>query len=165
MSTKKPGSVLVKRPQKIVNNDVRTASETSANDAAAWVDPSETAELELISTQTLKQILSSSDTDNCKAIEEAAKSNAEGVLARDPATGFFEIVGDGDLQAILDSNSDLPTLRRPTDVTRSPLRDYADADHVSLVSTHALRKVFENDEDVPAEEINEASEFDPYSHD
>ena len=52
----------------------------------------DSAELELVSTQMLKQILSSNDAENRKAVGDAAKTPGDGVLARDPATGFFEII-------------------------------------------------------------------------
>jgi len=138
-----PNKVLVRRPR---------------------ADPVESAKLELVSTQTLKQILSSSDQQNRKAIEEAANTATDGVLARDPATGYFEIIDDTDLQAILDTNSDLPKLTRPADVTLEPLHDYADDESMSLVTTMALRKVLaKGDDDSLAETEVDSSGMDPYN--
>lgn len=117
----------------------------------------ESTEVELVSTQMLKQILSSNDPENRKAIEEAAKSAGEGVLARNPATGYFEIIEDDELQAIVDSGQDLPKLSRPEDVTVQPLHDYADNEHLSLVSLQALRRVLVDDDE---EEESEAAEVD-----
>ncbi len=129
-----------------------------------WADPVESAKLELVSTQILKQILSSNDQQNREAIAVAADTATDGVLARDPATGFFEIIDDDDLQAILDINSDLPKLSRPVDVTLEPLHDYADDEKLSLVSTMALRKVLAKDIDDSTHETEvDASGTDPYN--
>jgi hypothetical protein len=150
-----PNKVLVRRPSKI---------KTDSRGRSVWADPVESAKLELVSTQTLKQILSSSDQQNRKAIEEAANTATDGVLARDPATGYFEIIDDADLQAILDTNSDLPKLTRPVDVTLEPLHDYADDESMSLVTTMALRKVLaKGDDDSLAETEVDSSGMDPYN--
>lgn len=108
MSDRKSAKVMVQRRSKIA------------------ADGDGRAEVELVSTQMLKQILSSNDPENRKAIEEAAKSAGDGVLARNPATGYFEIIDDDELREILDSGQDLPKLSRPSDVTAQPLHDYAD---------------------------------------
>lgn len=155
MSNDDSAKVLVRRPSKI---------KTDGHGRSVWADTVETAQLELVSTQVLKQILSSNDVENREAVKEAAKSTGEGVLARDPATGYFEIIEEDELQAILDSGQDLPKLSRPTDVTLEPLRDYADSDHLSLVSTQALRRVLvSDDEDEEADALDvDAGEYNPY---
>ena len=155
MSDDTPNKVLVRRPTKI---------KTDSRGQSVWADPIESAELELVSTQTLKQILSSSDGRNREAIKDAASTATDGVLARDPATGFFEIINDTDLQVILDANSDLPKLSRPTDVTLEPLHDYADDENLSLVTTMALRKVLMDDNDDATNEPQvDTSGMDPYN--
>jgi len=72
----------------------------------------------------------------------------DGVLARDTATGHYQIVSEGELKAIADSDSgpkplaaDRPT--RGADVVAAPLTDKARlaAAELSLVSTQFLRKV------------------------
>jgi hypothetical protein len=125
----------------------------------------DSAELELVSTQMLKQILSSNDVENRRAIGDAAKTPKDGVLARDPETGFFEIIDEDELQAIVDSGQDLPKLRRPSDVTAEPLHDYADDEHLSLVSAQALRQVIVDDEEQADEAESsdaEDGDFNPY---
>ena len=125
----------------------------------------DSAELELVSTQMLKQILSSNDVENRKAVGDAAKKPGDGVLARDPVTGFFEIIDEDELQAIVDSGQDLPKLSRPSDVTAEPLHDYADNEHLSLVSVQALRQVVLDDEESGDEAESadtDAREFNPY---
>jgi hypothetical protein len=156
MSDDGPKQVLVKRPSK-VNVDDRGRS--------VWVDPVESAELELVSTQMLKVMLSSHDESDRKAIEKAADTAADGVLARNPSNGQFEIIDDDDLQTILDENQGLPKLTRPADATLEPLRDYVDDEELSLVSTQALRKVLLGDikDQQEAEETDgKSAGFDPY---
>lgn len=150
MSGDTPNKVLVRR---------RTKIKTDSRGQSDCADPVGSAELELVSTQTLKQILSSSDEKNRKAIEDAANTATDGVLARNPATGYFEIIDDADLQAILDTSSDLPKLTRPADVTAKPLHDYVDDECMSLVTTMALRKVLaRSDDDSSAETEVDLSE-------
>ena len=148
MSDEKSARVLVRRPSKI---------KTDGQGRSIPANSGEGAVLELVSTQILKQILSSNDAKNRQAVEEAAKTTAEGVLARDPATGYFEIIEDDELQAIVDSGQDLPKLSRPEDVTVQPLHDYADNEHLSLVSLQALRRVLLDDDE---EEESAAAEVD-----
>lgn len=124
----------------------------------------ESSEVELVSTQILKQILSSNDAENRKAVEAAAQAAGDGVLARDPATGIFKIIDDEELQAIVDSGQDLPKLSRPSDVTAAPLHDYADNEHLSMVSTEALRRVLDDENEQEEADPAEADtgEFNPY---
>jgi hypothetical protein len=113
----------------------------------------------------LKVMLTSRDDSDREAIREAASTETEGVLARDPTSGGFEIIDDDELQAILDVNQGLPKISRPTDATLEPLRDYADDAELSLVSTHALRKVLDSDGDDSANDdlvSDAAAGFNPY---
>jgi hypothetical protein len=156
MRDKSPHKVLVPRPGKI-RSDGRGRS--------VWVDPVESAELELVSTQMLKQILTSRDASERNAIEKVADTAIDGVLARDTGNGQFEIIDDDDLRAILDANKELPKLDRPADVTLRPLRDYVDDERLSLVSTQALRKVLrrdDGDKHEPTISESEAGGFNPY---
>lgn len=156
MSDDAPKNVLVKRPGKVT---------MGGSGRPVRIDPVESAELELVSTQMLKQILSSRDDSDRKAVEEAADTAADGVLARDPSNGQFEIIEDEDLQAILDDNQDLPNLTRPADATLEPLRDYADNDRLSLVSTQALRRVLNDESKEEEKSVMAESEpvgFNPY---
>lgn len=154
MSDERPAKVLLRRPSKVRTDD---------RGRSVWADPIESAELELVSTQTLKQILASGDESGRKSITELATTASDGVLARDPATGMFKIIDDDELQEILQSEENLPKMSRPTDVTLEPLRDYEDVERLSLVSTMALRRVLEPSENVAAEtEDGESRGFNPY---
>ena len=150
-----PKKVLVRRPPKIASD---------GHGRSVWVDPVDSAELELVSTQMLKVMLSSRDGVERKAIEDVADISVNGVLARDPVNGQFEIIEDDDLQAILDENQGLPKLTRPADATLEPIRDYVDNESLSLVSTQALRKVLDDDDGQDAETppTMEPAGFNPY---
>jgi len=85
MSENRSAKVLVRRASQSVAGDETVQAQAGAG---------ESAELELISTQMLKQILSSNDESGRSAIEEVAKTDVEGVLARHTETGYFEIIDD-----------------------------------------------------------------------
>jgi hypothetical protein len=142
---------------------VRRAKKVAAESdgRSARVNPEDTTQLELVSTQELKQILASRDDTDRRAIEQAADTAATGVLARDVNTGHFEIIDDDDLQEFLNDNEGLPELSRPADATLEPLRDYPDDEQLSLVSTQALRRVLSEDTGIEPVTENEIG-FNPY---
>ena len=143
-----PTKVLVRRP-------ARNTADSRRRSVGA--DPVESAKLELVSTQTLKHILASSNDQNRNAIADAAgHCNRRCACTGSSHWLFSRLIDDADLQTILDSNSDLPQLSRPVDVTLEPLRDYADNENLSLVTTLALRKVLSTDDN----ESSPESEFD-----
>lgn len=148
------GKVRVRRPCRI---------STDERGRSVWADPVGGDELELVSTQMLKVILTSRNDRDREAIRQAAHTDAEGVLVRDPASGGFEIIDDDELQAILDVNQGLPRISRPDDATLAPLRDYADGEGLSLVSAHALRKVLGGEEGDGEPPVDPAA-FDPYAN-
>lgn len=120
-------------------------------------------EIELVSTQMLKALLSSRDKSERCALREAINTAEEGVLARHPVTGRFEIIGGDELRAILDANRSLPKITVPADATVEPLRDYVDDEHMALVSTRALRKVLRDDDDDLRQRVDTAANhFNPY---
>ena len=150
-------TVRIRRPAKVTTDD---------RGRTVWADTVETAELELVSSGMLQKILSSSDEDTRSAIERIASGQEEGVLARDPATGLFEIISDADLQAILKDNDTLPKIARPADVTLEPdgSRTASAADELSLVSTQVLRKIVRTEKPAPVQPKKDKSGgFDPYN--
>lgn len=153
-------TIRIRRPSKVT---------TDSRGRTVWADTIETAELELVSTGQLQKILASTDDDTRTAIESIVTGEHDGVLARDPATGLFEIISDADLQAILENNTDLPKTARPADVTlESASGNTGSTDELSLVSTQVLRKILKID--APAEKPRETRHkadkgggFDPYN--
>jgi len=149
-------TIRIRRPVKVT---------TDERGRTVWAEAVETAQLELVSTAMLKKILTSSDDDIRTAMERVVSRNEEGVLARDPATGLFEIISDADLQAILRDNDELPRTARPPDVTLEPASSTeADSgDELSLVSTQALRKILHKDSPTPVpKKKDKGGGFDPY---
>jgi len=108
---------------------------------SVWVDPIDSGEFDLVSTQELRQILNSDDVDGKRAIEKVAASEADGVVVRNSATGMFRVVNENELQAML-ANDRARQDRPPPDVGLEPLpRQSGDGDELSLLSTQALRKI------------------------
>jgi hypothetical protein len=152
-------TVRIRRPSKVT---------TDNRGRTVWADTIETAELELVSTNELQKILASSDDDTRSAIERIVPAKGEGVLARDPATGLFEIISDDDLKAILENNGDLPKTSRPADVTLQPVARTSSGDELSLVSTQVLRKILgkEAPKEAPRQTPRKSDKgggFDPYN--
>ncbi|MGH8250864.1 MAG: hypothetical protein ACREVI_09250 [Steroidobacteraceae bacterium] len=108
-----------------------------------WVGRVETVELELVSTTALEKLLKSDDGRTRSEIRKLVAGRKDGVLARDTATGHFQIVDDADLAIALDSDKPRSTAARSAEVTTEPLSEKARqaADDLSLVSTQILRKV------------------------
>jgi hypothetical protein len=149
-------TVRIRRPAKVT---------TDERGRTVWAETVETAQLELVSTAMLQKLLESSDDDTRSAIERIVSREDEGVLARDPATGLFEIISDADLQAILKDNDNLPKITRPADVSLEPLGSKAadTDDELSLVSTQVLRKIVRKEAPKTArQKKDEAGGFDPY---
>ncbi len=163
MSDKIKATVRIKRPARI---------QTDGSGRSDCAESFESVGLELVSPGDVKKILGSKDEAAIKAIEDAAESGDEGVLARNIATGLVEIVDNSDLQAIIDNDTRLPKQEKGADLTYEPAFDNENSiDELSLVSTLALKKILKQedqnvpvtDENVPdTEEIN-LSGFDPYN--
>ncbi len=133
-------TVRIRRPAKVTTDD---------RGRTVWSETIETAQLELVSTAQLKTILQSDDEDSRSSIERLILGKDDGVLARDPATGLFEVISDEDLQAILASDHKLPPTRRPADVTLEQVGDDS-GDGLSLVSTQMLRRIIRSDDTASA---------------
>jgi hypothetical protein len=150
-------TVRIRRPAKVT---------TDERGRTVWAEAVETAQLELVSTVMLHKILASSDDDTRSAIERIVSEQEEGVLARDPATGLFEIISDADLQAILKDNDSLPKIARPAQATLEPAHSKAadTDDELSLVSTQVLRKILHKETPKTApKKKDQGGGFDPYN--
>jgi hypothetical protein len=150
-------TVRIRRPAKVT---------TDERGRTVWAETVETAQLELVSTVMLHKILESSDDDARSAIERIVSGQEEGVLARDPATGLFEIISDADLQSIPKDNDSLPKIARPAEATLEPVRSKAADrdDELSLVSTQVLRKILHKDAPMPVvKKKDRGGGFDPYN--
>jgi hypothetical protein len=119
-------TIRIRRPSKIT---------TDERGRSVWAGEIETAELELVSTAELEQLLASSDEKSRTAIEQALAGDAEGVLARDPTTGLFQIVSEEEVAAAL--------AKERGGAPRGRLEP-VEGEELSLVSTQVLRRRLES---------------------
>ncbi len=116
----------------------------------------ESVELELVSTSALEKILKSDDGKTKTEIRKLVAGRRDGVLARDAATGVYQIVSDADLKTALEA----PEVR---DQPQQP------AEELSLVSTQILRKILNPDGTTEyttpkAGKKDRSGGFDPYNN-
>jgi len=122
---------------------------TDGHGRTVWADSVDTANLELMSSQKLQQIIAAQDADTTAQLRKLADGE-DGLLARNIDNGDFEIVGDEELRQLMDG----------TDTDPDPSEEA-----LSLVSTQMLRVVLNpEDEDPAAAEEPAESGFNPYDH-
>ena len=136
---------------------------------SVWVDPVESAELELVSTMMLEALLEGEDDATRQQLLDVADSS-DGLLAHDPEKHAFEIVSDDDLQAALAAAADTPPPTRVSDVVYEIEEPVEDIEEMSLVSTQMLKAMLDpasvpggtmiEDDDEPAAP---GGGFDPYN--
>jgi hypothetical protein len=136
-----------------------------------WAGKVESVELELVSTVALQKILKSADGKAEAEIRQLAAGKSDGVLARDTATGVFQIVSDEDLKTAVEITASKDAPRRGSEIKGTPLSEKAlsAAEELSLVSTQILRKVLAPDgkaqyETAKAGKKDKSEGFDPYNN-
>jgi hypothetical protein len=113
-----------------------------------WVGKVESVELELVSTTALQKLLKTADGKTQSEIRRLAAGKADGVLARDTATGVFQIVSNEDLKTAVDITTSKDRPARGSEIQGAPLSEKTlqAAGELSLVSTQILRKVIKPDD-------------------
>jgi len=136
-----------------------------------WNEPVEDVQLELVSTTALQKILQSDDGKTRGEIRRLVAGRKDGVLARDAATGVYQIVSDADLKAALGTTEVQDKPKRGAEVTAPPIGDKTRlaASELSLVRTQALQKVLKPDgtaeyETPAAGKKDKFGGFDPYNN-
>lgn len=154
-------TVRIQRPSKVAEDD---------RGRSVWVGKVESVELELVSTTALQKILKSADGKTQAEIRSLADSRKDGVLARDTATGVFQIVSDADLKTAVEITTPRDGPKRSAEIQGAPVSAKAlqAADELSLVSTQILRKVLKPDgtsdyEQPKAGKKDKSGGFDPYN--
>ena len=149
----------------------RKKTTTDDRGRTVWNEPVEDVELELLSTTALQKILASDDGKTRGEIRRLVAGRKDGVLARDTATGVFQIVSDADLKAALETSEVRDKPKRETEVTADPISEKTRlaGDELSLVSTQVLRKVLGPDGKVEyakptAGKKDKFGGFDPYNN-
>ena len=128
-----------------------------------WVDPVETARLELVSTQMLQQIIDAGDAKDTATLREMA-AGGDGLVARDMDDGRFEVISDEELQHILDgTDKDYEANREAAVVKELPADTATAEENLELVSTQMLRVILGTELD-EADEPPATQGFDPYDH-
>ena len=134
---------------------------------SVWAEPVEDAELELVSTQMLKNMLDSGDDERKERLRAAAEAQ-DGVLAQNVQSGSFEVIDDDDLEAALKIAADDSGPGRAADVVYEPVSGSVpdDGEELSLVSTQMLRRILGDEEkggEQEAEAVEIEQSFDPYN--
>lgn len=147
MSDKFKATVRIQRPARI---------QTDGGDRSGGAESFESVDFELCSAGDVKKILGSKDEAAIKAIEDAAESDHEGVLARNVATGLVEILDNSDLQLITENDTRSPKQEKGADPGDEPaFHNENSIDELSLVSTLALKRIIkEEDENAPVTDEN-----------
>lgn len=133
-----------------------------------WDDTVRTANLELVSTQMLQQLIESDDHATTTGLQKAAQQK-DGVLAHDPEQNRFEIISDEELQHILDGTEAEYNAKKAAVVDEPAIEAVVETDaeqeELELVSTQMLRQIL-NPEDFSEqdEDSSSPSGFDPYNH-
>ncbi len=158
---------MIERLKQTVRIVRRAKVETDERGRSVWVDPVETARLELVSTTMLTQILEADNEDHKAALHEAA-NGADGVLARDAESDSFHIIEDDELQAALDSAAAAEPLYREADVVLEPVSvTDGEEEELSLVSTQMLKQILSSEQGLNVADdglaIDEGGGFDPYN--
>jgi len=126
-----------------------------------WADTVETANLELVSTQMLKQIIETDDDATKDHLREVAEGK-DGLLAHDADKGRFEIISDEELQHILDGTDAEYNAKKATFIEEPLVEAAAEEEDLELVNTQMLRQIL-SPEDF-SEDDGDGSGFDPYDH-
>lgn len=145
---------LVRKPKVVTDDRGRTV----------WSDPVETANLELVSTEMLEQLIASGNEAATNQIRAAA-GKKDGLLAHNTHSDRFEIISDDELQQILDSGHELHEARNFVDAIDEPKADTAGPEgELELVSTQMLRQILDPAGTPPGgEDEPPDSGFDPYN--
>ena len=132
-------TVRIQRPSRVAEDD---------RGHNVWAGKVESVELELVSTMALQKILKTADDKTQAQIRSLADSREDGVLARDTATGVFQIVTPEDLKTAVEVTAPRAGPARGAEIRGAPLSEKAlqAAGELSLVSTQILRKVVKPDD-------------------
>jgi hypothetical protein len=155
-------TVRIQRPSRVAEDD---------RGRSVWVGKVESVELELVSTTALQKLLKTADGRTQAEIRSLADSRKDGVLARDTATGVFQIVSDEDLKTAVEITAPRDGPARVAEIKGAPVSEKTlkAAEELSLVSTQILRKVLMPDGKAEYEKPktgrkDRSGGFDPYNN-
>lgn len=129
-----------------------------------WDDTIKTANLELVSTQMLQQLIDADDEATTSHLKEVSMGQ-DGVLAHDAEENRFEIISDEELQHILDGTDAHYNAGKAAFVEEAAVEASAEEEELELVSTQMLRQILSPDDfSELGEDETASSGFDPYNH-
>lgn len=155
-------TVRIQRPTRVAEDD---------RGRNVWVGRVESVELELVSTTALQKLLKTADGKTQAEIRSLAAGRKNGVLARDTATGRFQILSDKDLKTAVEVTAPGDGPKRGAEIQAAPIsaKTLQSAGELSLVDTQFLRKVVKPDgkadyETPKAGKKDRSAGFDPYNN-
>jgi hypothetical protein len=128
-----------------------------------WDDTIKTANLELVSTQMLKQLIDDADHATSSHLHEVSKGQ-DGVLAHDAEKGRFEIISDEELEHILQGTEAEYNAKKAVLPDEPPVETTTEEEDLELVSTQMLRQILSPDDFSELDDDDSQSGFDPYDH-
>jgi hypothetical protein len=145
---------IVKRPKVKTDDRGRTV----------WDDTVKTANLELVSTQMLQQLIDDGDDATTNHLRKVAEGK-DGLLAHDAGRGRFEIISDEELQHILDGTDAEYRARKKAASIEEPTAEVVEEEEeLELVSTQMLRQILSPEDFSEDDDGAPGSGFDPYDH-
>lgn len=129
-----------------------------------WDDTVKTANLELVSTQMLQQLIDSEDHAVASKLQEASLGK-DGILAHDAEQNRFEIISDEELEHILNGTEAQYHANEAAAVGEPMVESVAEEEEFELVSTQMLRQILSPEDFCELDDGDSApSGFDPYNH-
>ncbi len=148
-------TVIIRRP---------TMVKTNGRGRTVWVGPIEETELDLMSTEELKLALQAANDDDRGSIRAVAESGKNGIVARDRATGLYDVISDAELRDLMATNTGLSASIRCHDMVPESADDSCAAE-LSLVSTQALKQILnEDDSEDLLDVLDDNPGCDPYDN-
>ena len=150
---------------KITTRIVKTPKvKTDDRGRTVWDDTVKMANLELVSTQMLQQLIDAGDDATTSHLREVA-GGEDGLLAHDAEKGRFEIISDEELQHILDGTDAEYNARKKAAYVEEPLAEVVEEnEELELVSTQMLRQILSPEDFSETDDGTPGSGFDPYNH-
>jgi hypothetical protein len=131
---------------------------------SVWADTVKTANLELVSTQMLQQLIDNGDDATTSHLREVAEGK-DGLLAHDTDKGRFEIISDEELQHILDGTDAEYIAKKKAAYIEEPTAEVVEEEEeFELVSTQMLRQILSPEDFSEDNDAAPGSGFDPYNH-
>ena len=129
-------TIVIRRPTKV---------ETDDRGQTVWAGAIEETEFDLMSSQDLELALQTANDVDRESMRAVAESGKDGVVARDRATGLYDVISEAELLELMDTDTELSASIRHHEMMPESADDSC-ADELSLVSTQALQRMLNQDD-------------------